>query len=396
MRVAVIKGHSRYGLLRCFADAVIAAIRARGDTVAILDLTEFPLPELGARAKGAGPLDLVLSFNICSDYRDPDGHSLTALTGVPHVVHFVDHPLHHFERLKATPRETAVLFVDREHPRAVAKLFGPGRYAYCGFCPHGALGEPPALPDDPQAWSADRPIAALFAGTWNAPGPSQIGQLPDFVRAAFEGAIALAMARDGIDTIAALDQSLCDLGLDPDGGDPALDEGIATMRQLSYLIDDHVRSHRRRQLFEALLASGLKLTVAGQGYDAYKGLPQVDYLGQVSTAEIPALMGRARMVFSANANFGFGSHERPLTAMLAGAAAATDFSTFYADSFAPGRDIALFRWTRFDSDFAALRAMADDPDALFAMAANGQAAVAGGHRWFHRIETYYAAAAAIG
>jgi hypothetical protein len=396
MRVAVIKGHSRYGLLRCFADAVIAAIRARGDAVAVLDLIDFPLPALGAQAEAAGPVDLVLSFNICSDYRDPGGRSLYELTGVPHVIHFVDHPLHHLERLKATPHQTAVLFVDREHPRSAGKLFGPGRFAYCGFCPHGALGEAAPLPGDSAAYLAGRPITALFAGTFYRPDRKQIDQLPEHVRSVFDAAIDIAMGCDGIDAVDAVDEVLLQQGLAPEASlaDPDLREGIMIIRGLSYLVDDYVRGHRRVRLIEALVQSGLPLTLVGEGYDGFDGLPRVDYRGQIPTAVIPELMRSARMVFSANANFGFGSHERPLTAMLAGAVAATDFSTFYADSFTPGRDIALLRWTAFDADFAALRTMADDAEALFAMASSGQSAVAGAHRWLHRIETYYAAARA--
>lgn len=396
MRIAFIKGHSRYGLLRCFSDAVIAALRGRGDDVVILDLMEFPLPDLGAHLKSAGTVDFVFSFNICSDYRDPSGKSIFEITGAPHVVHFVDHPLHHLERLKATPKETAVLFVDRHHPNAVDKLLGLERFAYCGFCAHGALGEAAAPSEDAEQFISRRPITALFAGTLYRPSKAQMDQLPDQVRGVFDYAIDMAMACDGIDAVMAIDETLRALGMDPDvaATDPELSEGISTIRNLSYLVDDYVRSHRRIQLFEALIDSGIPLTLAGQGYDDYASKPQIDYIGQIPTADIPALMQRARMVFSANANFGSGSHERPLTAMLAGAVAATDFSTFYDETFRNGREIALFRWTKFASDFSDLHKMSNDPEVLFAMGKAGQAAVAPAHRWLHRIDTYYAAAKA--
>ena len=395
MRAALIKGQSRYGLLRCFVDDVAEAITARGDEAVVVDLTEFPIEDLGAHLKALGPVDLVLSFNICSDYRDAKGRTIFEITGAPHVTHFVDHPLHHLDRLNATPRDAAVLFVDHSHVRAIPKLFGPDRFAYAGFCPHGALGEPAPLPADAAQFCAERPIALLFAGTYYQPGPSLLDQFPDHVKALFGAAIEAASTEDWLPALDALDIALVAFGMDPDGASSDEREGITALRRLAYIIDDRVRVGRRQRLLEEAAAAGLPLTLVGENYGGeLVRRPNVDYRGLVPTDEIPLLMRQSRMVLSANANFGEGSHERPLTAMLAGAAAASDFSTFYDDEFDSGTEIVLFRWSKLSADLEALKALLADPAALFGVAQAGREAVAARHRWRHRVDTYYAAARA--
>ncbi len=393
MKTALIKGQSRYGALRHFVDVVAEAIEARGDEAVVLDLTTFRTDELGERLEAAGPLDLVLTFNILGNYRDPKGHTIFEITGAPHVTQLVDHPLHHMERLKSTPFEAGILVVDHSHQRAINTLFGPGRFAHVGFCPHGALGYPAAMPADAHAYAAERPIEVLFCGTCYRPAPSQIDELPDQVKTIVTTAIEAASDRDWVPALDAFDTALRAFGIPLDAPHlgPEEREGIVALRSLAYIADDWVRSARRMRLLEQAVRSGLALTIAGEGFEAFARQPNVDVRGPVATAEIPALMRQSRIVLNANANFGEGSHERTLTAMLAGAVTVTDTSTFYDTEFKDGAEIIEFRWSALDATLARIKALAADQDALFEIAKAGQAAVAAGHRWQHRIDHYYAA-----
>ena len=106
-----------------------------------------------------------------------------------------------------------------------------------------------------------------------------------------------------------------------------------------------------------------------------------------------ALMGRARVVLNANANFGRGSHERPLTAMLAGAAVVTD-GAWWTEQFEPGREILSYQWTRLESDLAGLAALVDRPEIAHTIGLAGQARAAAAHRFEHRVDAVIAAAKA--
>jgi spore maturation protein CgeB len=105
-------------------------------------------------------------------------------------------------------------------------------------------------------------------------------------------------------------------------------------------------------------------------------------------------MGAARVVLNINANFGDGSHERPLTAMLAGAAVASDHSVWWDENFVEDREILFYRWRDLDAGLARLGALADDPEASWRMAVAGQRRVMAEHRFANRVDTVLAAAQA--
>jgi hypothetical protein len=100
-------------------------------------------------------------------------------------------------------------------------------------------------------------------------------------------------------------------------------------------------------------------------------------------------------VLNTNANFGAGSHERPFSASLAGAATFSDFSRYYAQVFEPGRNIELFRWKDLAGGMARLAALAADPVACFDHARSAKALTLAGHTWDHRIGRIVDAANAV-
>jgi hypothetical protein len=396
-KFALIKSQSRYGAMRCFIDDLARGVRERGHDCVVLDLSSFMLGDLGDRLKAEGRLDVVFSFNICGEYRDQGGRSIRQITGAPHVVQFVDHPLHHLARLEAMSPDAAILVVDRSHVRAIKTLYGEDRFAFVGFGPHGALGEPARLPDSATAFAVERPIRVLFAGTLTGPDRPQWEGFPNEVRAAFAAAANAALSREWLPALQAVDDVLIAAGLDPTGAGqpPEVVSELKSLRQAAITVHDWVRGQRRLALLKAAAVSGLPLTVIGEGYgNLFAHAPNVELRGPVEFPEALALMRRSRLVLNANANFGEGSHERPLTAMVAGAAAATDTSTFYETEFADGREIALFRWIELDRGIKRIMDLIADTPALFAMAKAGQEIAVARHRWGNRVDGILAAARA--
>jgi hypothetical protein len=207
------------------------------------------------------------------------------------------------------------------------------------------------------------------------------------VRSVFEAAAEIALAGEWTPALAALDAAMRAACLAPE------DPQFAGFRKLASYVHEWVRLSRRLRLLEAAARAGLALHVAGRGYDAaLDRYPNLTVVGDVAFLDSVAMMSRSRLVLNINANFGAGSHERPLCALNAGAAAASDFSTFYADQFEEGRDMMLYRWADLDAGLAAVARLAQDPQALFDMAVAGQAKVLAGQRWRHRVATIAAAA----
>src|SRR6202012_5203675 len=108
------------------------------------------------------------------------------------------------------------------------------------------------------------------------------------------------------------------------------------------------------------------LHVCGAGWEPHlHRFKTVTYHGPVEMTRMVELMRQSRLVLNTNGNFGAGSHERPFSASLAGAATFSDFSRYYAEVSRAGQNMELFRWKALDAGMAALEAMAADPERCF-------------------------------
>jgi hypothetical protein len=245
-----------------------------------------------------------------------------------------------------------------------------------GFSAHAAIGPTVSPGDDPSAFASGRPIPILFSGTFYKPQVPKWQQMPKGVQKVYEAAVEIALSREWIPALDALDLAMSSLGLDPK------DKDFAEFRKTATYVHEHVRVHRRFQLLNAAKSIGLPLHVFGKGYDRdlyrYKN---VTYGGEADLREVLALMARTRVVLNVNANFGAGSHERPLSALNAGAATASDYSSFYSSQFNEGEEIALYRWRDLETGLASIARLADDHEAAFAMALAGQRRVSAEHKW---------------
>jgi hypothetical protein len=204
-----------------------------------------------------------------------------------------------------------------------------------------------------------------------------------------QAAVQIALARGFMPAVEALRQAS-----EHEGGRLAREKGPAFWLYASY-VHERVRTHRRFEMLKAAAKAGLPVEACGAGYqrDLYR-FKNVTYRGEAGIAEVIAAMRRARVVLNVNANFGQGSHERPLTAMLAGAAAASDHSAFYDAAFRPDEIIQL-RWRSLAGDLQALRARLDDVDALHQQAVAAHTRAAAEHRWDNRLDAIITAADAV-
>jgi hypothetical protein len=295
----------------------------------------------------------------------------------------------HARRVELTPRSGAVLVIDQSHVDAILAVYGPDRFGFVGFCPHAAIGgKPPGAPESLEAF-ADRPIPLLFGGTFYRPAERPWAGFEATPRKIMDEALEIALFTEWIAPMEALALALTDNGASLE--DPANRPFLAN----ASLIHEHVRAHRRFEFLKAADRAELPLHVYGKGYDPdIHQFKTFTYGGEVDFDEMTATMRQSRVVVSVNANFGRGSHERPLSAMLAGAAAACDHSAFFAERFREGDEIMLYRWMALDEGLERLRGLVADPGAAHAMALRGQARVAAEHTSTHRVDTILAAAAA--
>jgi hypothetical protein len=386
LKVLLLKGRSGYEATRLFIDEVAAAFRRRGDEARILDLAPED-QELAyiAGATAGQRFDLVFSIGLFGELISSEGLGVGDVVGAPLVVQYVDYPLSHYERLAETPSNVALLVVDPSHVDAVRSVYGAD-FPNVAFSPHGAIGEPQPVEADPDAYAAARDIPILFAGTFYKPGAPLWANLDGPTRRVFDTAVEIALAAEFVPALEALDQAL-----DRVGGHLS-EAKRGKLRINAFAVHERVRQHRRFEMLKTAAKAGLPVTLVGAGYekDLYR-FRSMTHVGERDLDEVTRMMGRARMVLNVNANFGRGSHERPLSAMLAGAVAVTDHSAFYEAAFGEGAIVQL-RWTSLAWDLEGVGRLLDDPARLHAIAANGQAKALAAHRWDHRLDAIVAAA----
>jgi hypothetical protein len=106
-------------------------------------------------------------------------------------------------------------------------------------------------------------------------------------------------------------------------------------------------------------------------------------------------MRQSRLVLNTNGNFGAGSHERPFSASLAGAATFSDFSRYYAQVFEPGINIELFCWKNLTAGMEKLASLVAEPQRCFDYARSAKAMTLAGHTWDRQIDQILAAGEAV-
>ncbi|MGC1301856.1 MAG: glycosyltransferase [Caulobacteraceae bacterium] len=379
MRAVMVKGLSHYGGTRLFVDHAAAAFRGLGFDVEVLDLAGGEDIPGVLRAAARTPTDLVFTINYLGEYRDEAGRTVAEIFDAPHVVWHTDYIFSHEKRLLATARDTALLLVDPTQVEAIGELFGPDRFAHTGFFPHPAVGLAAPVDEDADAFVRARPIPLLWSGSAPDPGTPPWRDMPPAARQIFDAAFELALSVEWTPPHRALDTVLRSIGLD------LADPGLTGIRMGARLVDMQVRLTRRHAFLEALAATGLPLHICGDGWaDRMHRFPNAVYEGAVEMTRMTELMRRSRVVLNTNGNFGAGSHERPFSAALAGAAVFSDFSRYYAEAFA-GDEIVLFEWKALDKGMDELVRLTGAPDIAHAMASRAKARVLDEHTWDRRI-----------
>jgi hypothetical protein len=392
MRILMMKGKSQYGGTRLFTDMAATAFARRGAHVDVLDLGDVDNGGMLIlqHAQTAGAYDLIFTINIAGEFKDSFGRLLPDLYGgAPHVVWHTDYIVSQFERLKATPASTAVLVVDPTQAEAVRAFYGADRFRHLAFFPHPAVGEP--APDDAGVaeFAARRPIPVLWSGSFQKPEQPWAG-VEGPVRQVLQDALDLALSVEWIPPHEALDTVLRSRGLD------LADPGVLGAREAAGLVDMEVRKTRRFDFLKAVAGTGLPLHIVGTGWESqlYR-FRNATYEGPVEMTRMAELMAQSRVVLNTNGNFGAGSHERPFSASLAGAATFSDFSRYYAEVFQPGETIELFNWRDLAGGMEKLAALANDQQRAFEQARGAKALTLAHHTWDQRIDLILAAGEAV-
>jgi hypothetical protein len=378
MRFVLFKGQSQYGSLRLHIDQLAAALRDQAHDVRVLDL-ETPDRIAVVNAALADPPDCFFGIGgVGSDIRNETGSVYDQL-GVVYATLYVDHPVHHVQRITTPIRRYVAFFLDRTHVQFTAAWPAARGLTIRSFVPPGANELPEPVDTSDEAF-ARRDIPLLFTGTYRGPPQPGWEAWPESPAREIVGDIAARMAADAtLPVLDALKAALADRGgqLTPD----LFDQFVPLLQPAQAFAE----AYHRDAMLHALGKAGVPMHVYGQGWEPLAALyPGFVYGGVGSFEETLHLLRRARLVLNTNNGFVAGGHERVFTAMCAGAAVFSDASKYYAEAFKEGREIVTFPWSRMDQAPAQLLPLMDDTPKLAAIARAGHKRAMAEHRWSDR------------
>lgn len=379
MRFILYKGQGQYGSLRLHIDQLGAALTGLGHGAQIIDLmADDAVAQVHASVET--PPDCYFGISGIGSDVTIEGASAYDRIGRPYASLYVDHPVHHQGRLATPIARNIAFFLDRSHVQFMTAWSKGRGFSHLGFMPPGAneLPEPTDLSDEA---FARRDIPLLFTGTYRGPPATPWRDQGDNPARTVMDAVAELMAADArLPLLDALRSALARL-YKADLTSQLLDEFMPLLPQAQFFAE----AYHRDRLLRILGQAGTALTVYGSGWEPLAAAyPSFTYGGVGSFEETLHLLRRTRLVLNTNNGFVQGGHERVFTAMAGGAAVISDDNKYYQEAFKPGREIALFPWSKAEQVPAQIAALLGDPAALGAMARSGAKRTQADHRWSSR------------
>jgi hypothetical protein len=327
VKILCVEGPSQYGMLNTFLGAFVATAVEEGHDVERRNVYE------AVADKGRPVSDLVFSFGgVGAGY---DWHA-------PLLTWIVDSPVFG-KRLPLLRSDRDGMFVVcRRHARVAREFLG--MRLPVGFMPHGTdvPAEPPAFSD------ADRPIDVLVAGSYQPePSPTCTVDAHALVRT-FDLLSTIAAQRwtapmRDLEVSALFREAADAAGVRPDYG---VHHGARPM--LAWL-DTELRLRRRAACVRALDRAGVRLHIAGSGWEQLGGLEHATLLGRLDHAALAALVRQAKVLCNVGPPlFNEGWHERVPLAMAGGALCVTEANDFVGGD--PGISAVVDRFEMRDHE----------------------------------------------
>lgn len=373
-RVIVYKGVYLYDVVNRFAEELGAGFEKMGVETTFVDFADRPNVTDSLRSALERPFDMIVAFGAVGCGVTIGDKSVYDLFKSPYVAVLIDHPAHHIDRLGAT--NTAVCCYDKSH-MAFLELCFKGAFKTAWF-PHAGC-----IPPESGIPASRRSLNLIFAGSYIDPVATDRA-----IEAVADPAVKRVI-RAAVDRLGQVDSIPIHEAVIPAAAAEGLDllrepYGVNAFARAVALTEQMSRALRRLAVLKALDDSGIAVNIFGLGWPS--GLFKTHRVnGPANFDKVMELMAYSRMTL--NLIMKPGSHERPLTAMLAGSVAVGDHNDFFSSEFRSGEDLLLYRWTRLDELPGQITEMAGNPERLDAIAASGRAKCLASHTWEVRART---------
>lgn len=368
-KLLVIKGQSRYDVLRYFEDTLVEAFRKMDIIVDVFDASDNDTLQEQAIHCTNQKYDFVLSFNaVLID-------SLDAFLNDKNTMFWsflVDHPYYHHYRLSQPHNNHFVSCVDRNHVRYTKKYY-PAISHQC-YLPHGGN-----LPIHAPKPYEERNYSVAFMGSYGNPeeAAAAIDQFPELVRM-----IAVNVIRRYYETCSESLESLFQTEFAKYQVTFSDEEFASVMNEL-VIVDKYIRLKNREMLLNHLTSHNITVDVFGTGWKHYNcANPEcLNIHGQLSFTETLDTMCDSKIVLNALPLFLDGSHERVFTSMLCGAICMSESNIYLKEEFEDGNNICFFNMNNLDGLVSTLQELLSNSEKASQIALAGQQLSLEKHTW---------------
>ena len=378
--IIVLKGQSRYNVLRIAADYMIESFRKRGFNVLEFDLTiEGIIPEFIQTVSTTSCILLfsfqALLFDLCLTDDKPFLNTLN----FPIFGHIVDHPIYHSLRLSSIEGANIYLgCIDSSHVDYVKKYYS--NIKHVTYLPHGGFNPNTIIPYN------ERTIDLFFPCSYAEPNEimNQINKLPEVYQNMCKIIIKNMLNNPLLNLQDALYEYLDSVHFVYEN-----DEFTLIMDIMS-VVDEYIRAYSRDNCIQCLLENNIMVTVSGNGWSKFKSeykynLNIIDSSG-IDFTNVLDIMANSKMVLNHIATHQNGTHERIFSSMLCGAICLTlDFPCIH-NEFTDGENITLFSDSNLQALSDKVNNLLNSPIKAESIANQGYLIATESHTWLNNVD----------
>lgn len=169
------------------------------------------------------------------------------------------------------------------------------------------------------------------------------------------------------------------------------DDLLKVMMSVFGMVSDYyVRAYYRRKIVTLLVDAGIRVHVAGNGWeDLYPVCPEnLVLMGSVDFEKTADLIANAKILLNNMPSFKNGIHDRVLTAMQNGAVCVTDYSTYVDSHFQDGKELVFYRLEELEMLPRIIEQLLKNPDRAKKIAKRGQDKVQKEYTWEIFVKKY--------
>jgi len=333
MNIAIIKGESSYGTLRCLADEICREALILGHSTMVCDFlgkSDYQSDQI-AHSLIHGNFDLIITFNgMLSEVALKSGENVLDASGAVVIVFMVDDPTYHYPRLIVPIKKRIFLCPNSSHLKYLDSIKVPNRKSLmlCGAEKHG----------DTIVDFKSREKRAVVAMSWMGyPQPFWDKIDDSYLNQLIGDTVSTLLKQDEPRPFEVFERC-CQHLAEIKNFELIPDEYISFI--LANIVT-YVRQYNRIQLISKIKKSDIPLTLVGHGWDLVcQGANNIRLLPELSCSNLKNVYRESRVVINVNASNG--GCERAFMAAINGAAVLSEFNAKYAQHSTRDTEVTFY------------------------------------------------------